>query len=98
MRGELMRRNKFRKYAGITTLLLFLVAFIPSALSQSEGNGERETGWRTAGLGSFDSAAGGMTGIRIAVGTIAMGTAIAKAAVVAVAASPSNSASSTTSH
>ena len=90
-----MRGNKFRKYGGIIILLLFLVAFIPSALSQAEKTADRGAG-AIAGTRTADSAAGGKIAPGIGTGTIAVGTAIAEAAVIAVAASQSNSANPTT--
>ena len=90
-----MRANRFRKYGGIIILLLFLVAFIPSALSQAEKTADRGTG-ASVGARTADSAPGGKIAGGIGRGTIAMGTAIAEAAVIAVAASQPNSGNPTT--
>jgi hypothetical protein len=97
-----MRRRKFRKYAGIITLLLFFAVFIPSALSQAERTADRGTGSssgvRMADSGTADAVAEGKIAAGIGVGTIAVGTAIAEAAVIAVAASQLNTSNPTTIH
>ena len=97
-----MRGKKFRKYAGIITILLFLAMFIPSALSLVEGSAGTEAGagagTRAVSSGPVGPAAGGMALTGIGVGTIAVGTAIAEAAVIAIAASQSYSSNSTSIH
>jgi hypothetical protein len=102
-RGKIMNGKNIRKLAGIITILLFLAAFIPSALSPAEGTtvgseAAAGAGGRTAGTGTVGPTAGGMTFSGIGVGTIAVGTAIAEAAVIAVAASQSNPSNSATIH
>jgi hypothetical protein len=95
-------RRKSKKYAGIITLLLFFAVFIPSALSQAEWTAVRGTGSssgaRTADSGTADAVAERKIATGIGVGTIAMGTAIAEAAVIAVAASQTNTSNSATMH
>jgi hypothetical protein len=96
-----MRGGKFRKYAGIITILLLLAAFIPSALSQAEwiaGTESAGAGMQAVSSGPVGPAAGRMALTEIGVGTIAMGTAIAEAAVIAIAASQSYSSNSTSIH
>ena len=96
-----MRRKKFRKYAGIITILVFLLALIPLALSQAEwtaDTGGADAGMRAVSSGPVGPAAGRMALTAIGEGTIAVGTAIAEAAVMAVAASQSYSSHSTTIH
>jgi len=100
--GKIMRGNKFRTYAGIITILLLLAAFIPSALSQAEWTAVTEAGTvaSTGATGSSPTgpSSGEMKFTGIGMGTIAVGTAIAEASVIAVAASQSISAKSTTVH
>lgn len=97
-----MRGKKFRKYAGIVTILLFLAMFIPSALSLVEGTAGTEAdaraGVSAVGRGTTGLTAGAMTSTGVGVGTIAVGIAIAEAAVIAIAASQSDSSNSTTIH
>jgi hypothetical protein len=96
-----MREKKFRKYAGIITILLFVAMFIPSALSLVEGTAGTESagaGTPAAMSGSVDPAAGRSALTGIGLGTIAVGTAIAEAAVIAIAASQPYSSKSTTIH
>ncbi len=95
-------KKKFMKYAGIIAMLLFLAAFIPSALSPAEGTAGSEVaasaGTHAAGTGPVGPNKGEMAFPGPGVGTIAVGTAIAEAAVIAVAASQSTSSNSTTIH
>jgi hypothetical protein len=96
-RGKIMNGKQIRKYAGIITTLFFLAASIPSVLSPAEGT-TAGPGARTAGTGTVGPTAGGTTLTGIGVGTIAVGTVIAEAAVIAVAASQSNSSNPATIH
>ncbi len=96
-----MKRNKFGKYAGIVIILLIAIALIPSVLSQAEGTADKEAGpgvgTRTTGSSPSGAIAEGMTGVRIGVGTIAMGNAITEAAVIAIAALQPDSSNNTAS-
>ena len=91
-----MGKKFFGKYLGITLAILFAVAFNPSSLSQAEwtpGNG--------ASLPSVGSAGMIKEGVVVAgtsTGTIAMGTAIAEASAIAIAASQPGLPNSMTVH
>ena len=99
------QKIKIRRYAGVVILiLLFLVAFMPSALNPAEGTtgsdaaADVHAAARTAGIGTAGQMSGKMTFTGIGMGTVAVGTAIGQAAVLAVAASRPNSSNSTTIH
>ncbi len=87
-----MSGQTFRKHAGITTTVLFLVIFIPSVLSQAEGTTDRAIGATVSARPEGTTAAG------IGAGTIAMGTAITEAALIAVAAPQQTSTNPVTVH
>ncbi len=90
-----MRRRTFGKNAGIIALLLSLILFVPSALSQAERTADSAvgalTGASAAETCSADAASEKNTTSGIGVGTIATGKAIAEAAVIAIAASQPDS-------
>lgn len=86
-----MKRTRFVKYAGVIALLLFLAASMASALSSAERTAGPEAAV-TAGEYTTETHAVGRSweeasAVRGGIGTIAMGAAIAEAALIAVAAS-----------
>lgn len=87
-----MRREKITRYVAIILITLFLGPFIPSALSPAEGVSIESV----AGIGASLAGATRTTFPGIGAGTIARGSVIAEAAVVAVAASQAKAFNSAT--